>query len=130
VIKLSIEGDDAQVYGLLYALGLHSSLVMGPQQAPAPAPAAAAGTVMGISNGFAFAAEIVEQWQVGWGSDGDQPDRASLLSELPAEPVRFTALRAFLASTDEPWVRAGATPEQAAHIIQVGSALQIIPAPS
>ena len=131
MLRISIEGDDAQVMGLLYALGAHAHHALGASQQPALTPEKPVATTESVAwaAGREVAQRVVKAWQEDWERPQDeQPDRQHILSKLIGSPASLRDLTLFLSVTDDPWVYAGATVHQAAHIAQVGSALQILPA--
>ena len=138
-MKITIEGDEHVVLGVLAVLGAHSAATLAAQGAvvpPAPQtpppveqPPASPGPSPDWIKGRDLAAEVVEAWCVGWG-DTEQPDRSPILQTLTRRAAGLTYLKLYLHTTDSPWEAVGASPEQAAHIAQVGSALQLLPAPS
>ncbi len=83
-----------------------------------------------VIKGRKIAQDLVQQWVVDWDLPADQqPNRAELLPALSRSGPTMKALSAYLNEVKNPWVAAGATPEQASHIAQVGSALQLFPSP-
>jgi hypothetical protein len=144
MLKINIEGDEPTVYAVLAILGAHAAASLSGVIAPAPAPAPSEPAPSGSSDwtkgngvntdavikGRELAQGLVKDWVVGWDLPSDQqPNRAELLPELSRSGRNMRALVAYLDSIKDPWVAAGASPEQASHIAQVGSALQLFPSP-
>jgi hypothetical protein len=145
MLRINIEGDDAQVMGILYALGAHAYAALGAASVPAAPPVAppvapaqkplpttqTEAMPPAWANGYEVAMSVVQAWQQDWDAPADhQPDRQEILGKFIGSPTSLAALQMFLRTTPDPWVYAGATPLQASHIAQVGSALQLLPPPS
>lgn len=147
MLRIQIEGDEAHVYALLAAMGSHAArVVSGAQPVVEPArsvPVASASTggrppsqassvlrpdAPPVVRGRLEAERVVAAWRKDWGGLPDeQPDRSDILASIPR--AALADLQAYVASTRRPWVSVGATRSQAAHISQVGSAMQILPPP-
>lgn len=134
MLKINIEGDEPTVYAVLAVLGAHAAASLTGVTPVIPqvhthAPTSGVGSSLWLK-GREIAGGVVEDWRIGWDLPADeQPDRAEILPPLSKLPGAMSALLLYLTTTDDPWVAVGANAEQAAHIAQVGSALQLLPAP-
>jgi len=141
MLKINIEGDDPTVYAVLAVLGAHAAATLSGVMPSTPVNQGGAGmgaewlkgrgvNTDAVIKGRKIAQELVQQWVVDWDLPADQqPNRAELLPALSRSGPTMKALSAYLNEVKNPWVAAGATPEQASHIAQVGSALQLFPSP-
>ena len=132
MLKIHIEGDEAHVYNLLAALGSHAYAVVTGSQASAPQPPQPdpvedpSPKLRQRLVGRTIAEAVVSQWKEGWDLPPDeQPDRSHILASM--SPFDLGDLQTYLTATRDPWVTAGATPPQASHIKQVGTAMQLLP---
>jgi hypothetical protein len=117
----------------LSTMGTFSSILNPPSDSPqeTSSPADGSGEEIYLHESHSYVREFVKEYTAHWPEDGEvseeePPDRAQVLSEFLATKGGGLALAAFRKWTPVPvLLEAGATKEQAGHIVSVASAMQI-----